>query len=76
MLQTRGYKYELQLNNKQRTRLSQCAGVSHFAWNWGLADRLQRYKVQRGADRYTDAMKQHKLLNQLKKSQFSWMYED
>ena len=75
VLQTRGYKYELQLNNKERTRLIQCAGTSRFAWNWGLAERLQRYKVQRGTDKYTDAMKQHKLLNQLKKTDFFWMYE-
>ena len=75
MLQTRGYKYELKLNNNERTRLIQCAGIARFAWNWGLAERLHRYKVQRGLDRYTDAMKQHKLLNKLKKTQFSWMYE-
>ncbi len=75
MLQTRGYKYELQLNNKERTRLTQCAGISRFAWNWGLKERLHRYKVQTGNARYTDAMKQHKLLNKLKKSDFLWMYE-
>ncbi|MHA1969640.1 MAG: helix-turn-helix domain-containing protein [Candidatus Hodarchaeales archaeon] len=33
MLQTRGYKYELQVNNKERTQLTQCAGISRFAWN-------------------------------------------
>ena len=74
MLQTRGYKYELQLNNKERTRLIQCAGISRFAWNWDLAERLHRYKVQIGTARYTDAMKQHKLLNKLKKRDFFWMY--
>jgi len=75
VLQTRGYKYELQVNNKERTRLTLCAGTSRFAWNWGLVERLQRYKAQTGNDRYTDAMKQHKLLNKLKKTDFFWMYE-
>jgi len=75
VLHTRGYKYELQVNNKQRTQLTQCAGISRFTWNWGLDERLQRFQAQIGNDRYTDTMKQHKLLNKLKKSNFFWMYE-
>ncbi|MFX0183793.1 MAG: RNA-guided endonuclease InsQ/TnpB family protein [Candidatus Hodarchaeota archaeon] len=75
MLRIRGYKYELRVNNKEQTKLIQCAGVARFAWNWGLAERLQRYKEQKGPDKYTDAMKQHKLLNRLKKTEFPWMYE-
>ena len=75
MLQTRGYKYELRVNNKERTRLTKCAGFARFTWNWRLADRLHRYKVNTGDDRHTDAMKQHKLLNRLKKTEFSWTYE-
>ena len=75
MLQICGYKYELQVNNKERTRLTQCSGIARFTWNWGLADRLQRYKEQKGNNRYTDAMKQHKLLNRLKQTEFPWMYE-
>ncbi|MFX0182761.1 MAG: helix-turn-helix domain-containing protein [Candidatus Hodarchaeota archaeon] len=73
MLRTRGYKYELRVNNKERTKLAQCAGVARFAWNWGLAERLKRYKEQKGPDKYTDAMKQHKLLNRLKKTEFPWI---
>ena len=75
MRSIRGYKYELRVNNKERTQLTQCAGIARFTWNWGLAERLQRYKEQKGTERYTDAMKQHKLLNRLKKTEFSWMYE-
>ncbi len=33
------------------------------------------YKNNQGDDRFTDPMKQHKLLNSLKKTQFPWMYE-
>ncbi|MHA2061941.1 MAG: RNA-guided endonuclease InsQ/TnpB family protein [Candidatus Hodarchaeales archaeon] len=75
MLVRLGYKYELHLNNKERTTLLKGAGIARFAWNWGLAKRLQRYKEQKGTDRYTDAMKQHKLLNSLKKTDFPWIYE-
>ncbi|MFX0063961.1 MAG: helix-turn-helix domain-containing protein [Candidatus Hermodarchaeota archaeon] len=48
---------------------------SRFAWNWGLAQRLKRYKENEGDERYTDAMKQHKELNVLKKTEFAWMYQ-
>ncbi|MFX0205905.1 MAG: RNA-guided endonuclease InsQ/TnpB family protein [Candidatus Hodarchaeota archaeon] len=75
MLRIRGYKYELRINNKERTKFTQCAGVARFAWNWGLAERIKRCKEQTGPDRYTNAMKQHKLLNSLKKTEFPWMYE-
>ena len=74
MLVTRGYKYALRVNNKERTLLQQCAGISRFSWNWGLARRLEHYKANNGRARFTDAMKQHKEINQLKKTTFNWMY--
>ena len=74
MLVTRGYKYKLRVNNKERSFLAQCAGTARFAWNWGLAQRLERYKNNIGNTRFTDAMKQHKTLNLLKKTIFNWMY--
>ncbi|MFX0206651.1 MAG: RNA-guided endonuclease InsQ/TnpB family protein [Candidatus Hodarchaeota archaeon] len=49
--------------------------MAQFAWNWGLAARKQQYQHQTGAARYTDAMKQHKELNRLKKTVYPWMYE-
>ncbi|MHA1941388.1 MAG: helix-turn-helix domain-containing protein [Candidatus Hodarchaeales archaeon] len=75
MLVQRGYKFELRLNHKERTSLLKGACIARFAWNWGLAKRIQRYNEQIGDERYTDAMKQHKLLNSLKKTEFPWMYE-
>ena len=75
MLRIRGYKYELKVNNKEKTLLAKCAGISRFAWNWGLAERKTRYQTKKGADRYTNAMKQHKTLNRLKKTCYPWMYE-
>jgi len=74
MLITRGYKYALRVNNKERTLLQQCAGTSRFSWNWGLAQRLKQYQSNSGSDRFTDAMKQHKEINRLKKTTFNWMY--
>ena len=71
---TRGYKYTLRVNNKERSLLQRCAGTSRFAWNWGLAQRLKRYKSNTDSERFTDAMKQHREINLLKKTAFKWMY--
>ncbi len=75
MLIQKAYRYELDPNNSQRSSLAQHAGVARFTYNWGLEKRIARYKNNQGDDQFTDAMKQHKLLNSLKKDQFSWMYE-
>ena len=75
MLTNKAYRYELDPNNSQRSSLAQHAGVARFAYNWGLDQRINQYKNNQGDDRFTDAMKQHKLLNSLKKSDFPWMYE-
>jgi len=75
MLTNKAYRYELDPNNIQRSHLAQHAGVARFAYNWGLEKRIAQYKNNQGDDRFTDAMKQHKLLNSLKKTEFSWMYE-
>ncbi len=75
MLIKKAYRYELDPNNIQRSSLAQHAGVARFAYNWGLDKRIARYKNNQDNDRFTDAMKQHKLLNSLKKTEFPWMYE-
>ena len=75
MLVHKAYRYELDPNNRQRTSFHQHAGVARFAYNWGLEQRIRLYKKSQGDERFTDAMKQHKLLNSLKKNQFPWMYE-
>ncbi|MHA1637173.1 MAG: RNA-guided endonuclease InsQ/TnpB family protein [Candidatus Thorarchaeota archaeon] len=51
------------------------AGVARFAYNWGLEQRTKLFKGQQDNARFTDAIKQHKLLNSLKKTQFPWMYQ-
>jgi putative transposase len=75
MLVTKAYRYELDPNNRQRTHLHRHAGIARFAYNWGLEQRIRLFKENQGNDRFTDAMKQHKLLNRLKRTRFSWMYE-
>ena len=74
MLVHKAYRYELDPNNSQRTSLLQHAGVARFAYNWGLEQRIKQYKENQGQDRFTDALKQHKLLTSLKKTEFPWMY--
>ncbi|MGY5852206.1 MAG: helix-turn-helix domain-containing protein [Candidatus Thorarchaeota archaeon] len=75
MLVHKAYRYELDPNNRQRTYLHQHAGVARFSYNWGLEQRIQLFKNNHGADQFTDAIKQHKILNNLKMTQFPWMYE-
>ena len=75
MLIKRAYRYELDPNNSQRSALAQHTGVARFAYNWGLEQRIAQYKNNQGDDRFTDAMKQHKILNSMKKIEFQWMYE-
>jgi putative transposase len=75
MLVYKAYQYELDPNNHQRTSFHQHAGVARFVYNWGLEQRISLFNNGQGKDRFTDAMKQHKLLNKLKKTQFPWMYK-
>ncbi len=75
MLIHKAYRYELDPNNSQRSSLLQHAGIARFTYNWGLDQRIKLYKNNQGNDRFTDPMKQHKLLTSLKKTQFPWMYE-
>ena len=66
------YRYELKPNISQRIHLAKHAGVARFAYNWGLALRIELYEKEKKS---TNAIEQHKLLNSLKASQFPWMYE-
>jgi len=68
----RAYKTELDLNNKQRTCLAKHAGTARFAYNWGLARKIEAYKAGRKTPTAIDL---HRKLNALKKTDFPWMYE-
>ncbi len=68
----RAYRYELKPNASQEILLAKHAGAARFTYNWGLALRIELYEK---SQKSTNAIEQHKLLNSLKLSNFSWMYE-
>jgi transposase len=63
MFIARGFKTELDLSHKQRSYCDQHAGAARYANNWGL-ERKQA----------ASAIDLHRELNQLKKTELSWMY--
>ena len=72
MLVNKAYRYELKPNKSQLVLLKKHAGCARFAWNWGLAERKRLWEEER---RTTNAIEQHRKLNELKKTDFFWMYE-
>lgn len=72
MLVHQAYRYELKPSNKQRTLLAKHAGAARFAYNWGLARRIEEYNRTK---RSSNAIEQHRQLNSLKNTEFPWMYE-
>lgn len=66
------YKYELKPNASARILLAKHTGVARFAFNWGLAKRIELYELEKKS---TNAIEQHRLLNTLKETEFPWMYE-
>lgn len=75
MIINQAFRYELKPNNEQVGLLIKYCGVARFVWNWALARRVELYKTHEGKERFTSAITQHRELNALKKSEFSWMYE-
>ena len=73
MIVNRAFKVELDPNNKQRTALLRHAGTARWAYNWGLAGRIAKYKE---TGEYCTAIDQHKELVVLKKTPpYSWLYK-
>ena len=68
----RSYKTEVKPNDHQKTLFSRCAGVSRFTWNWALARETENHK---NGGKYFGEYKNHKALNELKKTDFPWMYD-
>jgi len=68
---TRGYKVELDPNNKQCTLLMQCAGVARWAYNWGLARRIREYDE---TGKSSTCFEQNRQLNALKATECAWLY--
>lgn len=68
----RAFKTELDLNNVQRAKCAQHAGAARYAYNWGLARKLEAHRAN---EKMPTAIDLHKELNRLKKSDLAWMYE-
>lgn len=64
-------KVMLYPNNKQRTKLFQCFGVSRFAYNWTLNRQQENYK---NGGKFISAFDLEKEFGQLKKlSEYNWL---
>jgi len=72
---TQAYRYELKLNNVQRTLLAKHAGAARFAWNWALARRIERFEQQEGKEKFSSAMQDHRAWNSWKQEHAPWAYE-
>jgi putative transposase len=68
----RAFKTELDLNNTQKTACARHAGAARFAYNWGLARKIEAYQIE---EKVPTAIDLHRQLNVLKKSELAWMYE-
>ena len=68
----KAYKTELNPNKTQIVLLNKSVGCARFAYNWGLARRIEEYER---TGKYLTAIDQQKQLNQIKQFDFPWMYE-
>ena len=68
----RAFKTELDLNHVQRTACARHAGAARYAFNWGLARKIEAYQA---GQKVPTAIDLHRELNALKQGELSWMYE-
>ena len=68
----RGYKTELDLTDQQRQACIRHAGAARYAYNFGLARKIEAY---RSGQKVPTAIDLHRELNELKKGELAWMYE-
>ena len=72
MLVLRGYKTELDPNNKQRTLLAKHAGAARYAYNWALS---QKKIAMESKSKIPNAIELNRRLVELKQTELSWMYQ-
>lgn len=68
----RAYKTELKPNASQRALLANHCGAARFAYNWGLARKIESYQL---TGKSPSAIDLHRELNALKKTALPWLYE-
>lgn len=67
----RSFKVMLHPNNKQRTKMFQCFGVSRFAYNWALNRQQENHK---NGGKFISVFDLEKELEQLKKTpEYDWL---
>lgn len=67
----KAYKVRLETNNKQKTALNRCAGVSRYVFNWGLAEWKRLYE----AGEKTGGMRLCKQFNAIKRDHCPFVTE-
>jgi putative transposase len=68
----RGFKTELDLNDRQRTACLKHAGAARFAYNFALQ---RKEEARRAGKKIPTAMELHRELNERKKGDLAWLYE-
>lgn len=68
----KGFKTQLNINNKQRTAFMQHAGTARHAWNWGLDLCIDLFRKH---EKLPSGIDLHKLLVKDVKSENAWYYE-
>lgn len=68
----KAYKVELDPNNVQVTKLKQNVGAARWAYNWGLAQKIESHSKN---EKSPNAISLHRELNKLKKTEIPWMYQ-
>lgn len=68
----RAYKTELKTNRAQKDMLANHCGAARFAYNWGLARKVEFYLL---TGKSPSAIDLHRELNALKKTEYPWLYE-
>lgn len=68
----KAHRTELKPTKAQEVLLRKHIGTARFTYNWGLARRIEEYKL---TGKSSSAITQHKQLNELKDKEFPWMYE-
>jgi putative transposase len=66
------FRFELDLNDRQRTWCARSAGVARHAWNWGLGDRIGRFETNEGKAKFISGFNQ---INEWVKVKPAWAYE-
>jgi putative transposase len=72
MLINKAYKTELQVNNKQASYFTECAGAMRKIYNWGLSYWIEEHNAGKKRSSWRNVIRE---LTKLKHSEFIWLYK-